>query len=105
MAVQPYDEVTYVTPLRLCNCLSIRWREWISCGLCIIVQVSDWVDEHTLSLRKRKNDRVVFRGDDGSFLAVHNAGRFVSVFSEDNLHILMWEDWVGVYWGNTRYSG
>ena len=53
--------MTYVSALRLGDGLRVGWREWISCGVCVVMEVGDWVHKYTLSLRKtKKDDQVIF---------------------------------------------
>ena len=73
--------------------------------MCVVVQVRDWVDKYALSLRKRKNDRVILTAENSGLLAVDNAGSFVSILGEDHFHVFMGEDRVGVHCRGTRYGG
>ena len=73
--------------------------------MCVVVEVRDWVDKYALSLRKRKNDRVILTAENSGLLAVDNAGSFVSILGEDHFHVFMGEDRVGVHCRGTRYGG
>ena len=61
--------------------------------MCVVVEVRDWVDKYALSLRKRKNDRVILTAKNSGLLAVDNAGRFVSILGEDHFHVFWNSTW------------
>ena len=65
--------------------------------MCVIVNVGDWVDKYALSLRKRKNDRVILRAENNGLLAVDDAGSFVPILGEGHFHVFLWEDRVGLH--------
>ena len=72
--------------------------------MCVVVNVGDWVDKYALSLRKRKNDRVILRAENSGLLAVDDAGSFVPILGEDHFHVFLWEDRVGLHCRGTRYG-
>ena len=69
--------------------------------MCVVVDVGDWVDEYT-SLRKGKNDSVILTPKNSGLLAVDNAGSFVPILGEDDFHVLVWKDGVGLQCRGTR---
>ena len=62
------------------------------------MDVGHWVDEYALSLRKGKNDCVILTAKNSRLLTVDNAGTFVPILGEDNFHVFVWKDGVGVHW-------
>ena len=104
IAIQPDYQVSYIAALTLCDYLGIRRREWIGGRLDVVVDVRYWIYKYRLSLRKRKDDSVILTTENGGLLPVYNPRRFVPVFCEYDLHVLMWKYGLAVDCRSTRYG-
>ena len=94
-----------VLPLRFCDGLGVGRREWVVGHRPLIFNVRHRVDKDPLSLGQAENDGVVLGGDDGRFLPIDNAGGLVTIFGEQDLHVLERVDGAALGHGCARCCG
>ena len=95
------NEVADVSTLWVGDCLRVGRSERIASDLHVVVHVRDWIYEDS-SLWEGENDSVILRLKNSYLLAIYNACCLVSILHENDMHLFVGKDGVGVGNGSTR---